>query len=214
MKKITKAEFDVICSNGKSIDIKGGYPSVVLHPDGSVTKLWARKKGLFSSARLSPYSNRFIKNAGKLAKRGIEVPDITNHTKLENSHIRLVSYRALPGNSIRELIHSSPEKIDLTDLCRYICTLHEKGILFGVIHLGNIIQTKNGYGLIDFTDVRFFNRPLSPKQRAKTLRVPLRYHEDIHALIQAEHPDFVDTYLSISGLGSEAIQEIKKTLVD
>lgn len=207
MKTITSTELDAICKNGQPIDSKGGYPAVVLHPDGTITKLWARKKGLFSSSTLSPYSTRFVKNANELAKRGITVPEITNHAKVEKSHVRLVTYRALPGTSIRELIQSAPQEIKLTELCRYIDTLHQKGILFGGMHLGNIIQMPDGYGLIDFTDVKFFNRPLSIQQRATNLRTPLRYHKDIEGL-----PEFLETYLTVANLSSDERQQIRSNL--
>jgi len=188
-----------LCQNGKAIDNKGGYPAVVLHPDDTVTKIWARKKGFFSSATLSPYSSRFIKNAKKLQQRGIVVPEILEHAKLERSHVRLVTYRSLPGNSIRELLETNPQEVDIASLTQFINQLHDKGIQFGGMHLGNIIQRpdKQGYGLIDFTDVRFFSTPLSTKQRAANLAVPLRYPEDISRIKAAGLPDLQETYLNL-----------------
>lgn len=212
MKTITSRELDAICKNGEAIDSKGGYPAVVLHPDGTVTKFWARKKGLFSSSTLRPYSNRFVRNAAELAKRGIVVPEITDHAKLEKSHVRIVTYRGLPGESIRELIRREAASIDLPGLCRYIGTLHEKGIWFGGMHLGNIIRTPGGYGLIDFTDVKFFNRPLTAGQRAENLRTPLRYPEDTEGLKRAGLPGLVDTYLEAVPLDDAAKDLIRKAL--
>lgn len=209
MKTITSTELDRICNNGKAIDMKGGYPAVVIHPNDTITKLWARKKGFFSSATFDPYSNRFVRNADELAKRDIIVPKILNHFRLEKSHIQLVTYTSLPGQSIRELIHSEPNKIDLATLSSYINSLHQKGILFGGMHLGNIIQMENGYGLIDFTDVRFYKRPLSDKQRASNLRVPLRYQEDISAMEKAGLPNLIDTYLAASDLDAASQQKIR-----
>lgn len=208
MRTITRNELDALCSNGQAIDSKNGYPAVVIHNDGTVTKIWARKKNLFSSTTLIPYSSRFIKNAAKLKKRGIITPTVIDHAKLEKSHIEIVRYTSLTGDSIRTLLHSTPQKIDLLQLCSYINSLHQKGIFFGGIHLGNIIQLSNGYGLIDFTDVSFSSRPLLPKKRAANLMITLRYKKDILALEQTGHPDLLQTYLKVSALSTEEQQQI------
>ena len=199
MKTITQQALDTLCQNGRAIDHKGGYPAVIIHPDDTVTKIWARKKGIFSSTTISPYSTRFLNNARKLHQRGIVVPEILNHAKLERSHVRIVTYRSLPGKSIRELLEKDPTQVDIPALAGYINHLHEKGIYFGGMHLGNIIQRPHhqGYGLIDFTDVNFYPKPLTIKQRARNLAIPLRYPKDIERISHAGHPDLLETYLNI-----------------
>jgi len=199
MKTITQKELDALCQNGQAIESKGGYPAVVIHPDDTVTKFWARKKGFFSSSTISPYSNRFIKNAAELTRRGVIVPEIISHAKLEHSHVRIVIYRSLPGESIRELLKEKPTQVDIPRLTEYIFQLHKKGISFGGMHLGNIIQCPNdqGYGLIDFTDVKFHSKPLSLEQRACNLAVPMRYSKDVQRIEEAGHPSMVQSYLEI-----------------
>jgi len=211
MKTISSAELDALCLHGKAIDKKSGYPAVILHPDGTATKIWARKKGFFSSSTLRPYSLRFIKNATELIKRGIEAPEILNHAKLENSHVRIVTYKTLPGTSIRELLKSSPEQVNIITLTEYIAELHQKGISFGGMHLGNIIQRSGdqGYGLIDFTDVKFYNHPLTLTQRAANLYAPLRYREDTERIKRARLPDLLTSYLNHLSLSkSEELQAL------
>jgi len=199
MKSITQAELDALCQNGRAIDNKGGYPAVVIHPDDTVTKIWARKKGFFSTNTISPYHKRFVNNAKELNRRGIVVPEILNQAKLELSHVRIVTYRSLPGKSIRELLEEDPTQVDIPSLAKYIYQLHDKGILFGGMHLGNIIQLPDDhcYGLIDFTDVHFQSKALSIKQRASNLSVPLRYPKDIARIQKAGHPDLQTCYLQI-----------------
>lgn len=197
MKRISQHDLDALCQYGQALDLKGDHPAVVIHPDGTVTKFWTRKKRWLSSATLRPYSRRFVDNAHALARRGITVPEIINHAQLENSHIRIVTYRALPGNSIRELLNDAPEQVDLPKLCRFIARLHQRGVLYRGIHLGNIIQPpeRDGYGLIDFTDVRFFSRPLSLQRRASNLATPLRYREDTDLIASAGMPALEHCYL-------------------
>jgi hypothetical protein len=204
IKTITSGELDALCKNGTPIDEKGGYPAVILHPDDTITKIWARPKSLFSSSTLRPYSNRFVNNATKLAQRGIHVPQIINHAKLENSFVRIVTYHALLGSSIRELLHNTPHKVNIPDLCRFFLELHDKGINYRTIHLGNIIQlsNQNGFGLIDFTDVSFASSPLSLKRRATNIAIPhrRRYQADIQAHQDAGLPDIITTYIDLLSL--------------
>jgi hypothetical protein len=187
---ITSEELNTLCQHAHAIDNKGGYPAVIIHPDNTITKLWARKKKLLSSATLLPYSNRFIINAAKLIQRNIMVPEILSHSILQNSRIRLVTYRSLPGRSIRELLRKHPSSVDIPKLCAYIYQLQQKGILFRGMHLGSIIQCPQGkdYGLIDFTDVRFYARPLSLLYCAANFSTPLRYKKDIERIQKASLP--------------------------
>lgn len=195
LRKISPAELDAWCRDGEALDVKNGYPAVVLHPDGTVTKLWARPLRFFSSARWRPYSDRFVRNATHLRERGIKVPELLLHGQLEGSHIRLVRYRSLPGTSIRELLRSNPQSLDIPALAAFYARLHDVGIAFRSIHFGNVILTpQHDYGLIDFSNLELSKRPLTIAQRGKNLANPLRYREDITLLKAAALPDFLDAY--------------------
>jgi len=194
MNKISEEQLEKLCSHGEAIDSKAGYPCVILHPDGTATKIWAKKKKLISSTTFSPYPNRFVKNA----QRGVTVPEILDQAILEGSHIRIVTYRSLPGNSIRQLLKSSPEKVNIHSLCTYFHELHNKGIHFRSLHLGNIIQTPEaGYGLIDFTDVTYYSKPLSLKRRTANIAYPMQYQDDMRMINEAGLPDIAESYLDI-----------------
>lgn len=212
MKIITHQELETLCQHGQAIDNKAGYPAVVLHPDGTITKIWARKKKLISSATLRPYVNRFIRNAEKLSRRDIIVPEIIRQAAVENSHIRIVTYRSLPGISIRELLKTNPRQINIPELSQYIYLLHQKGILFRGMHLGNIIQRPEdqGYGLIDFTDVKFYTKPVPMLRRAANLATPLRYLDDVQRIKEAGLPCLQKTYLKILQLSEPEKQRFKK----
>ena len=198
MNTISREQFDELCRNGTGLDEKAGYPAVVIHPDGTITKIWARRRPLLSSATLRPYSRRFVNNAAGLARRGVPVPEILGHAVVEGGPIRIVTYRALPGNSIRELLKSGPAGVDIPELCRFIHSLHESGVLFRGMHLGNIIQLPDGgYGLIDFTDVRFYRRGVPLMRRAANLATPMRYQEDMDRIGRAGLPGLLDSYLEV-----------------
>ena len=168
---ITKDDYAKILESGEAGPVKHGYPAVIMHPDHTITKLWAKKSGIFSSSRWRLYSARFIANAGKLASHGVNVPKIISHQRIAGSHVHLVRYTGLEGTSIRELLETDPSAVDIPSLARYIHGLHEKGIFFRAIHLGNIIQMSDDeFGLIDFTDVKFSNKPLPFTRRAANIR--------------------------------------------
>lgn len=198
MNKISEEQLEKLCSHGKAIDSKAGYPCVVIHPDGTATKIWAKKKKLISSTSFSAYPDRFVKNAQRLAQRGVAVPEILDQAILEGSHVRIVTYRSLPGKSLRGLLKSSPEKVNIHSLCTYFHELHHKGIHFRSLHLGNIIQTpEGGYGLIDFTDVTYYSKPLSLKRRAANIAYPMQYQDDMRMITEAGLPDLLESYLDI-----------------
>lgn len=195
---ITQDDYARILDSGEAGPIKHGYPAVIIHPGHTITKLWAKKTGWLSSARWHPYSLRFIKNAARLASHGVTVPKIIAHKKIHNTHVHLVQYRGLEGTSIRELLEHNPREVDIPALAGYIFNLHEKGILFRAIHLGNVIQMPDKkYGLIDFTDVVFLNKPAPANRRAQNLATPLRYQEDAGRLKQAGLPELTESYLEI-----------------
>lgn len=212
MNTITQSELDALCASGQAIDSKGGYPAVVLHPDGSVTKIWARKKKWLSTSKLYPYAKRFIKNAQQLSARGITVPAIQKYAKLKGSHVRIVTYQGIEGESIRELLAKNPQQIDMKSLCQYILHLHEKGILFRGMHFGNIVQLdEGGYGLIDFTDVCFFRKPVPLLRRAANIAFPIRYRQDAKAIKKAGLPRFRKTYMSLLNLEKQNKKQFKQT---
>lgn len=198
MDTLSVSDYEALIASGKAIDFKHGYPKVILHPDSTVTKLWVNKFKLFSTSHFSPYAKRFITIAEKLKQAGIPVPHILQHANIEGTRVQLVRYRELPGRSIRDIIHQTPNDLNIQDLAAFYHQLHEQGILYRGMHFGNIILTKeNTFGLIDFTDTTFYNKPVSMERRAANISTPLRYKEDATALTQAGLPSLVDSYLNV-----------------
>ncbi len=206
---VSREAFDTICGQGQVVEHEAGEPSVILHPDNTITKVWSRRRRWLSSNTFFPYSGRFVRNAARLAARGVAVPKVLEYQRVANSHLRLVRYESLPGNSIRQLLRDEPAQVDIADLARYVLSLHSRGILFRSLHFGNIIRLPKGdYGLIDFTDVRYFRAaaegasriPLS--RRALNIVTPLRYRDDVRLLEQLAMPSLVEAYLDQAGLAS------------
>jgi tRNA A-37 threonylcarbamoyl transferase component Bud32 len=142
--------------------------------DGTILKLFRRKR-LLSSATLRPYARRFVANAGALARIGVPVPEVIGIHRVAELARDLVHYRPLPGATLRELARQglAPERrARLRDsLSALIVRLHDAGIYFRSLHIGNVIvMPDDQLGLIDFSDLRVHPWPLGRYLRARNLR--------------------------------------------
>jgi len=182
-------------ANARILEQDSHGPKVYLLSDGNILKLFRRKR-FFSSALFRPYSKRFIDNALELQKRGIPTLTVLESYQLDAPGMTAVLYRPLPGQTLRQL--SSQEGFDwqqnLEPLVVLIRRLHEAGIYFRSLHLGNVVVTPdNQMVLIDVADMRFLRAPLSQALVKRNLQHFARYiareqlNDDfpMHALEQA-----------------------------
>lgn len=138
-------------------------PKVYQLTDGNMLKLFRRKR-LLSSASFRPHSQRFAENAHSLMALGIPTVQPLQLYRLEGSGRTAVLYRPLAGATLARILQAQPASwTDLTPkLASFINGLHELGVYFRSLHLGNIVMSDNGeLGLIDISDLRMRNRPLS-----------------------------------------------------
>ncbi|PKO85994.1 MAG: toluene tolerance protein [Betaproteobacteria bacterium HGW-Betaproteobacteria-12] len=142
--------------------------------DGTMLKLFRRKR-LLTSAALFPYAQRFARNAAALAKADIPVPTVIAVWRLSELARDLVHYAPLAGITLRELVRAglTPEdkRQRRDELTRFIVNLHNKGIYFRSLHIGNVVVTPDGrFGLIDFSDLRIYPWSLGKYLRARNMR--------------------------------------------
>ncbi len=142
--------------------------------DGTLLKLFRRKR-LLSSALYSPYAQRFADNTAALARLGILVPEVVDVMRIASIRRDAVRYRPLPGTMLRKFAGEQCAAQPTEGLKRrfneFVTQLHEQGIYFRSLHLGNVILTPGGeLGLIDFADLRFYGRPLPGFVRARNIR--------------------------------------------
>lgn len=142
--------------------------------DGTMLKLFRRKR-LLSSAAWYPYARRFVDNARVLEQRGFAVPRVIAAMRIPSILRDAVRYHPLPGVSLRSLIAQGlapeAEKDLKTRFAAFVIRLHDQGIYFRSLHLGNVILTPEGrLGLIDFSDLRAYRRPLPGFLRRRNLR--------------------------------------------
>ncbi|PCC97712.1 toluene tolerance protein [Halopseudomonas pelagia] len=195
MKKLSHDEFAAWSEAAKVLE-EDRYGVKVLHlVDGTFLKLF-RRKSWFSKTTLFPPAKRFAANAAELQRLGIRCPVVLGLYQMTDPYRSIVHYQPLEGITLRQLLNEQPtlEQIELfADLASFITTLHDLGVYFRSLHLGNIVKTPDGaLGLIDISDMRCLGKPLSKWMRRRNYQHLLRYEDD-WALV---HPQIRDHFHS------------------
>ncbi len=167
--------------------------------DGTILKLFRRKR-LLSSAAWYPYARRFADNAVAMRRRGIAVPEIIDLMRIPSVARDAVHYQPLPGVSLRQLLRAGMDanrrQTLRTAFTRFVIELHDKGIYFRSLHLGNVLHLPDGrFGLIDIGDARLRPWRLSRSLRRRNLRL---------LLAAAGESELVDTAAVLAGWRRES----------
>ncbi len=139
--------------------------------DGNYLKLFRRKR-LISSAAWYPYAQRFADNAAELKARSIPCPEVLGVFRIADFSRDAVRYLPLEGKTLRQVIQTDAAQPDLAEkLGRFVAGLHESGVYFRSLHLGNIVLTPAGtMGLIDIADLRTQGGALDNNRRKRNLQ--------------------------------------------
>ena len=215
MNKITDEEFRKLTRNAEVLMSDNYGVKVLQTPDWKIIKLYRLKKR-FSSALLYPYALRFLRNSLALKKRGITTVDVESVYSVPGIKRDIVIYPRLAGTVLRDALKDSTgdsRKALLEHFAAFVAELHDKGIFFRSIHLGNILVLPDGtFALIDIGDMRFnFFGGLSLWHRLRNFGHMCRYSEDVNALADFE-TIFLDTYLRSSNTGPCARSFFAKSL--
>lgn len=166
MRIVTANELQDWLSAGEVLEKDSKGPKVLRLPSGEILKIFrSRRHPLL--ARLHPDASRFAKNASRLQGLGIATPLIKECCWIDyDQSVSACLYAPLQGASLDKLFEESRAEFEtlLPRLAKYIHHLHQNGIYFRSLHLGNVLLTPSGdFGLIDFLDMRFKRRPLGPR---------------------------------------------------
>lgn len=163
MRIVTANELQHWLNDGQILEKDARGPKVVRLEDGRFLKIFRSKRPLL--ARWRPEAQRFARNAQALEKLGIAIPELLECAWLKPAQgVSACLYLPLAGASLDNLFKHERPLFDalLPDFAAYIRHLHQNGIYFRSLHLGNVLKLPNGgFGLIDFLDLRFKQAPLS-----------------------------------------------------
>ncbi|MEH6797669.1 MAG: toluene tolerance protein [Halopseudomonas sabulinigri] len=181
MQPLSRDQFDAMRLGASVLEEDGHGVKVLRLADGTFLKLFRRKSWLSKNAFFTP-AQRFAENASLLQQRNIPCPKIIALYHLPDPYRSVVHYSPLAGDTLRQLLNDSRgiESFELLmNLATFVTSLHGKGVYFRSLHLGNIVLTPdNEFGLIDISDMRCLDRPLSKRLRARNYQHLLRYEQD------------------------------------
>lgn len=174
MRAVEHQEYQALREGAEVLEADRHGEKVLRLADGTFLKLFRRKR-LITSAAWSPYALRFAQNAEALARLGIPVPEVIEIMRIASLKRDAVHYRPLAGTTLRAWNRQPGDETARRDLQarfgEFVVRLHQKGIYFRSLHLGNVIQTPNGeFGLIDFSDMRIYPWPLPRFMRVRNIR--------------------------------------------
>ena len=181
MQRLSEEQFESWRKAARVLEKDRYGEKVLLLADGTMLKLF-RRKSWFSKTLFFPPAERFADNAVALRRLNVPCPQVISTYKLLNPYRSVVHYYPLAGATLRGLLQTEQtldQLVLFTQLAEFITSLHEKGVYFRSLHLGNIVLTPDGQlGLIDISDLRCVGRPLSKGMRNRNYRHLLRYRED------------------------------------
>ncbi|WP_185267777.1 lipopolysaccharide kinase InaA family protein [Halopseudomonas xiamenensis] len=181
MQALDSAQYERLRENAEVLERDGHGEKVLRLADGTFLKLFRRKSWLSKTAFYPP-ARRFTDNAAELERLGIPCPHVLQLYRMSNPYRSVVHYEPLPGLTLRQLLAQDPslDQLELfARLAEFITRLHDLGVYFRSLHMGNIVLTPdNELGLIDISDMRCLGRPLSRWMRDRNYQHLLRYEQD------------------------------------
>ena len=181
MQQLSREQYAAWRENADVLEQDDHGEKVLRLADGTFLKLFRRKSWLSKTAFYPP-ARRFADNAAQLQKLGIPCPKVIQLYRLHDPYRSVVHYEPLAGETLRHLLRDDAglDQLELfARLAEFITHLHELGVYFRSLHMGNIILTPdNELGLIDISDMRCLGRPLSRRMRDRNYQHLLRYESD------------------------------------
>ena len=196
----TPQAFEALCNGAHVIEEDGLGPKVLRLQDGSFLKLF-RARRWYTSGRFNPYSERFASNSEQLQELSIASPPILDLYSLQDGS-SAVRYRPLPGLTLRQALQSLDSSLReslIERFGRFMAQLHERGVYFRSLHLGNVLLLEDGeFGLIDVADMRIYPSALRNTLRQRNLKHMQRYSQDRSWLFETHFEQLAKGYASVA----------------
>lgn len=211
LKRVKTTWYEAIVQNSQVISQDDHGIKVLQHSDGRIIKLF-RVKRWYSFAYFYSYAARFAKNVQQLQAKAIATVQVLAAYSIPSIKRTAVVYQPLSGVTLRAHFEQRLAKADIELLASFIAELHQKGIYFRSLHLGNIVLTSPGVlGLIDVSDMTVKSKLLSWSRCQRNFEHLFRYTGDIK-FIASYAQAFIESYSSNSTLPAKDIQRLKTYL--
>lgn len=210
---LTSDDFEKMQVGAEILGLDPRGIKVIKLQNGNILKVF-RIRNRISGAYLYSYARRFCRNANRLQKLAIPTIKIKQLFHFGDSSNTAVSYEPLPGETLKKLIHASELSDELcADLGQFIAKLHNDGVHFRSLHLGNIVLTPSGeLGLIDVSDMSIYPWRLLTSTRIRNFRHLWRYPKDIQMLGEKKWLVIENAYFSHCRLTDSSARKIKREL--
>jgi tRNA A-37 threonylcarbamoyl transferase component Bud32 len=201
MKQISKTEYDELVRGAELTTWDRHGDKVFVRQDQKVVKLF-RTKRLLSSAQFYPYALRFKHNSEALKKHGIACVSVEDIAYCSEIKRHIVVYPMLEGDTLREALHHTDDATIIDEYSRFIAKLHESGIYFRSLHMGNVLYKPGGhFALIDVADMSVSSSPLGIIKRLRNFRHLARYAVDVECICRHGIQRFMANYFAAGSLG-------------
>lgn len=189
-----------------------GYKVIKLQT-GDILKIF-RVRRKISGARIYSHARRFMRNAERLQKLGVNTVVCKQLYHFDDSTDSAVLYAPLAGYTLKQLLQAQLLNQDMARaLGVFIARLHQLGIHFRSLHMGNILVIPDGqYGLIDISDMNIYPWPLFCNTRVRNFRHLCRYPEDIQRLGKINWESMLEGYFTSSRLGQVCASALRGKL--
>jgi hypothetical protein len=189
-----------------------GYKVVRLQT-GDILKIF-RVRRKVSGARIYSHARRFIRNAERLHQLGVSTVLCKRLYHFANSTDTAVLYAPLAGYTVKKLVEADLLNREMaTALGMFIARLHQLGIHFRSLHMGNILVMPNGqYGLIDISDMSIYPWPLFCNTRIRNFRHLCRYPDDIKRLGKLSWESLQEGYFASGQLSAACESKLRSEL--
>ncbi|MDO9150110.1 MAG: toluene tolerance protein [Methylotenera sp.] len=210
---LTHDTFDQMISGGEVLEQdERGYKVIKLN-SGDILKIFRLRRRV-SGASIYSNARKFARNAERLQALGINTVQIKQLYHFEHSTNTAVLYSPLVGFTLKKLLEGNLLNQEMAfALGGYVAKLHQLGIHFRSLHMGNIVITPEGeYGLIDISDMSIYAWPLFGNTRARNFKHLTRYPDDIIKLGESSWESFKEGYLSNAQLNEVSKSKLRNAL--
>lgn len=212
---IDKKQWNELIRNASILQRENRGIKVYLSPSQDVIKLF-RIKRIFSLSFIYPYSIRFVGNGRCLRARGIPTVQVDRIFYCHSIKRHGVIYKLMPGENLHSLLsNANPDPELMTELAAFMVRLHDKGIYFRSLHLGNVIKMPDGeLALIDVGDMRFRPWSLSRNARARNFRHLFRSADYNQPMYTYGYQKFMQIYLQAVNMPPGQLEKLKAALLE